>query len=127
MDNFIIFLIITFGIYIWLRSIFREKEENERQRSQAKKIPPQNITRNEYIKGKQIIEDLGWVRCDTISSYKDAYFELSWRAADLGANAITRVVISPRRGARYEAGKGYKGNPFYRHHDLAEGRAVIIQ
>lgn len=84
-----------------------------------------HVTGSEYIKGQNIVDDLGWVKSKRAHSIEAAERQLKVQAAKKGANAITQKIWT-KDSERYQAGVGPKGNPYYKSRPIFSGEAKAV-
>lgn len=103
-----------------------QEQRNSEERELSAKVL--QTSRNEYIRGYKISREIGWVNVRDCASTQDVEQKLRAAAAQKGANAITKLHWKLRKES-YQAGRGKKGNPYYRSRTVydGEGFAVTIE
>jgi len=83
------------------------------------------ITKHEHVRGYDEKSNLGWVRTSGEESRETVEESLKVLAAGLGANALIKYYWQSEKET-YQAGKGPKGNPYYRNRTIFGGEAVAV-
>lgn len=105
------------------RSAKKHAEEAQRRAELIQKV--ERITKHEYFRGFQEKSNLGWVRTSGEENREAVEETLKVLAATLGANALIKYYWQSEKET-YQAGKGPKGNPYYRNRTVFGGEAVAV-
>lgn len=127
--QFLIWLL--FGVGVFFSGILfianrtaSKRAEDARQRTELSKNI-EHITKQEYIRGFQEKDNLGWVRTSGKETREAVEETLKVLAAELGANALVKYYWQSEK-EKYQAGKGPKGNPYYKNRTIYGGEAIAV-
>ena len=118
----IVLVVIIVVIFLYKDSKAEEAAEKLREQL-AGKIT--HFTKQDFIKGFSKTSDFGWVRTNGEETREQVEKTLKVKAAELGSNAV--IKFSWQSGKEtYQAGKGKKGNPYYKSRTVYGGEAVGV-
>lgn len=100
-----------------------QEAQNSKERELSAKIL--QTSRSDYIRGYKILGELGWVNVRDCVSVQDFEQKLRAAAAQKGANAVIKMHWKIRKES-YEAGRGKKGNPYYRSRTVYDGEGFCV-
>jgi len=114
-------------IYLNIRRNEKSREELEKSREKDDRLigEIQQTTRGDFLRGYKIVSELGWVKGKGKQSVEEVEDALKLAAANLGANALTKMFWKTERES-YQAGTGKKGNPYYRNRTIFDGEAFAV-
>lgn len=101
-----------------------QEEQNAKERELSGKIL--QTSRNDHIRGYKTLSETGWVNVRDCVSTQDVEQKLRAAAAEKGANAVTKLHWKIRN-ERYQAGRGKKGNPYYRSRTVYDGEGLGVR
>ena len=106
------------------------KKAKEQKNTQERLLSNQitQTSRSDYIRGYKILREAGWVNvrgCETTQLVEQ---KIRAEATQKGANAVIKLHWKMRKES-YVAGRGKKGNPYYRNRTVydGEGLGVIVE
>lgn len=105
----------------------RRQEENARRKEEfffGEKV--KITTRSDFIRGKAIARELGWVSVTDCTSTEEVERKLKAEAGKLDANGIIKFHWNPKKES-FVAGRGEKGNPYYQTRTVYDGEGVAVQ
>lgn len=100
-----------------------QEQQNSKERELSGKIL--QTSRNNYIRGYKILSEVGWVNVRNCISTQDCETKLRAAAAQNGANAVINLHWTIRKES-YQAGRGKKGNPYYRSRTVYDGEGIGV-
>lgn len=128
-QNFAIILgisaVLLLGFLVYSASARKAKEEQDsKERELSGKIL--QTSRTDHIRGHKTLSEIGWVNVRDCSSTQDVEQKLRAAAAEKGANAVIKMHWKIRKES-YQAGRGKKGNPYYRSRTVYDGEGLGIR
>lgn len=100
-----------------------QEQQNSKERELSEKIL--QTSRNDYIRGYKVSSEVGWVNVRDCASTQDFERKLRAAAAQKGANAVIKLHWKIRKES-YQAGRGKKGNPYYRSRTVYDGEGLGV-
>ena len=128
-DNFAVIATII-GVVVLIVGYFSKqsaKAVEERRKDDLLFINRiEKTTRSDYFRGYNIVEELGWVNVSGYNTSSEVEDALKIAAAKKGANAAIKLHWRMRKES-YVAGKGKRGNPYYKNRTLYDGECVAVK
>lgn len=128
-QNALAFLVVgcifAIVLYFIITGNLEKKRSEQRRKNLLLSEKIEHVTKHENIKGFYAAENFGWVQTNGKETRRDVEGTLKVLAAGLGANAIVNLSYQ-YESERYQAGKGPKGNPFYKNRTVFAGEAVAV-
>lgn len=120
----ILFLVVPAAMH--LQDMAQRKKEAQRNKEAALAAKVEVTTRGDFIRGKEIVNELGWVRVSDCSSTEEVEHKLKAEAGKKDANGLIKFHWTPRKES-FVAGHGKKGNPYYQTQTVYDGEGVAVR
>ena len=126
------FVFITIVACLVLYFTYKSRKKAAEKAAEIAKIEQELIstvkhfTRSEKIKNYQQTKEKGWIRTEGKVTREEVENDLKLQAAKMGCNSVIKFTFHSEK-VSYQAGKGPKGNPYYKNKTVFSGEAVAVQ
>lgn len=117
-------IVICLCIYLAYQSKIKAEKNEKEQQELISTI--KHFTKSDKVKNHQKVEEKGWIRTEGKNSREDVENVLKLKAANRGCNAVIGFSWHTEK-VSYVAGKGQKGNPYYKNKTVFSGEAIAAK
>lgn len=123
-NSLLVWKILLVGAALLAFWVHQNNTDKKEERAYAEMIKA--VTRSDFLKGKIIASEIGWVRVSGCKNTEVAEHKLKAQAGKLGANGLIKFHWTQRKES-YVAGRGKKGNPYYKNRTLYDAEGVAVK
>lgn len=117
-------IVVCLCIYLVYQSKIKAEKNEKEQQELISTI--KHFTKSDKVKNHRKVEEKGWIRTGGKNTREDVENILKLKAAKHGCNAVIGFSWHTEK-VSYVAGKGPKGNPYYKNKTVFSGEAIAAK